>query len=307
MPVSRDDGPKATTGSADRDAGMVLALALFPIILFAFTPVAIRVLVGEFDPLMAGLVRTSGAIVVTLPLALALRFRLPRDRHGWVLLMLSATLTFAAFPVLFALGGQYTSASHAALIMAATPIVTGLGAAVVGRRAPRRTWWLGSAIAFAGEGALVLARGTGGAGSGRLAGDLLILAAVFGSGTGYVAGARLAGRIGVWPATIWSINFAGVAQLPFVALRWPHAQWQALDAAGWAALLHLTFGVTVIALVSWLWALERGGIARVAVLQFAQPVIAVSLAVVLLHEPITPSLLLAATPIVAGVVIARRR
>ncbi|HUZ74311.1 MAG TPA: DMT family transporter [Stellaceae bacterium] len=307
MPVLHDDGLKATTKSADRDAGTVLALALFPITLFAFTPVAIRILVGEFDPLMAGLARTAGAIVVTLPLALALRFRLPRDRQGWILLVLNAALTFTAFPVLFALGAEHTSASHAALIMAATPIVTGISAAVVERHAPRHAWWLGSALAFAGEAALILARGTGAATSGRLMGDLLILAAVFGAGTGYVAGARLGGRIGVWPATFWAINLAGLVQLPFIALRWPHAHWHSLDAAGWAALLHLTFGVTVIALVSWLWALERGGIARVAVLQFAQPVIAVGLAAVLLHEPITPALLLAATPIVAGVVIARRR
>ncbi len=285
----------------------MLVLALVAITIFALTPVTTRVIVREFDPLEAGLVRTAGAILVTLPLALALSFRLPRDRIGWRLLILNAIGTFTVFPVLFALGGQSTSAAHSALIMASTPVITGLVAAIVERRRPRRAWWIGSAIAFAGEAALILMRDPAGTSDVTIAGDLLVLGACCGSGAGYVAGARLSSRIGAWPATFWAINLASIAQLPFIAWRWPEAHWSAIDAAGWASLFQLTYGVTVIALLIWSWALARGGIARVAVLQFAQPIIGLGFAALLLHERITPALLVAALLILVGVIIARRR
>jgi len=306
MAIPREQAPEVGAQTS-RDAALVLAFALFPITLFAFTPVTMRIIVGELDPLFAGLVRTAGAIVVTLPLALALRFKLPRDPTGWRLLLLNAGLTFTVFPVLFALGGQYTSASHAALIMASTPIITGLCVAALERSRPRGTWWLGCAIAFAGEAALILMRDPAHGGGASTVGDLIIFCACIGSGTGYVASARLSLRIGVWPAIFWAVTIASLAQIPLVALRWRYADWSAVDAAGWASLIHLTYGASVIAILAWTWALARGGVARVAVLQFAQPVIGLALAALLLGEQITLPLIVAAGFILAGVVIARRR
>jgi drug/metabolite transporter (DMT)-like permease len=305
MAIPRERAPQADT-TARREAALVLGFALFPITLFALTPVTMQIIVRELDPLFAGLLRTAGAIVVTLPVALALRFRLPQDGVSWRLLLLNAGLTFTLFPVLFALGGQFTSASHAALIMASTPIITGLCVALLERRRPRGSWWLGCAVAFAGEAALILLRDPHRGQAGAL-GDLLVFCACIGSGTGYVASARLSQRIGVWPCIFWSVTLASLIQIPPIALRWSAADWSAVDAAGWAALLHLTYGATVIAILAWTWALAKGGVARVAVLQFAQPVIGVALAALLLGERITPALLVAAAFILTGVVIARRR
>jgi drug/metabolite transporter (DMT)-like permease len=285
----------------------VMAAALVPIMLFALTPVTTRIVVRELDPLLVGMLRTAGAVIVTVPLLLGLRLTPPRDAGGWRLLLLNVVLTFTAFPVLFALGARMTSASHAALIMAATPIITGLTAAAVECTRPRGLWWLGCAVAFAGEVALVLTRNAQGTAATPL-GDLLIFAACIGSGTGYVAGARLIGRMGAIPATLWSITIASLAQIPFIVLLWPPAHaWRAIDAAGWASLIHLTFGATVVALLIWFWALAKGGIARVAVLQFLQPALSLALAAMLLHEQLTPGLLSATFLILAGIVIARRR
>jgi drug/metabolite transporter (DMT)-like permease len=139
-----------------------------------------------------------------------------------------------------------------------------------------------------------------------LAGDLLVLGACAGSAFGYVAGARLAQRVGSWAATFWAINLASLVQAPFILWRWSDADWGHLGPAAWAALLHLTYGVTILALFAWFWALARGGIARVAALQFAQPVIALGLAAALLGERLTLPLALAAAAILAGIAIARR-
>src|SRR6185312_37489 len=144
----REPQSKLSSPLAERERFPVLGLALLPIALFALTPVTTRIIVKELDPLLVGLLRTAGAIVVTLPLALGLRLALPRGGGPWRLLLLNVALTFTAFPVLFALGARLTSASHAALIMAATPIITGLTVAAVERSRPRGLWWIGCAVAF---------------------------------------------------------------------------------------------------------------------------------------------------------------
>jgi hypothetical protein len=62
----------------------------------------------------------------------------------------------------------------------------------------------------------------------------------------------------------------------------------------------------VLANISLVWALSRGGLVRVAPLQFAQPVCALFFASALLNERLTSSLLFVAAAIVFGIVTASR-
>ena len=61
-----------------------------------------------------------------------------------------------------------------------------------------------------------------------------------------------------------------------------------------------------LANVAWLWALARGGIVRIAPLQFAQPILAVLFVALLLKEVFTLRLLLATIVIVTGIIVAHR-
>jgi hypothetical protein len=65
-------------------------------------------------------------------------------------------------------------------------------------------------------------------------------------------------------------------------------------------------GATILACVAWSFALARGGIARVAPLQFAQPVLALIFAAALLGERVSFASILCGITILAGVVIAWR-
>jgi len=61
--------------------------------------------------------------------------------------------------------------------------------------------------------------------------------------------------------------------------------------------------VSIAAYVTWYWALAAGGIARVGLAQFAQPIVTLGLAVIMLREAMT--LPLAAACILAGISLAR--
>jgi drug/metabolite transporter (DMT)-like permease len=63
---------------------------------------------------------------------------------------------------------------------------------------------------------------------------------------------------------------------------------------------------TVLAYAAWYWALNHGSVVRIAPVQFAQPVVSLIFAVVLLSEVITVSVIISTVMILSGIVLASR-
>lgn len=293
-------------GANPSGTGGTLAAASFAVVVWGLTPAATKLAVGEIDALTVGILRTVLAMALGLPLVLALRLPLPKAADDWRLLVISAAGGFVAFPLLFAIGVDLTTTAHAALIMAALPIFTGLFGAAVERRWPGRRWWLGAALALAGEAVLVGAQFRFAGPGASLEGDLLTLASCIAAAAGYVAGSQLSLRIGTWGTTFWGLSLGGVVLLPVLALRFDATSWPTVTAIGWGATAYLALFVTILAYVAWYWALARGGTARVGSVQFAQPVVALVAAVTAMGEVFTPPLALATVAILAGIAIAQR-
>ena len=287
-------------------APAVFAAAMLSVVLFALTSPLTRAITGDIDPLLLGM-RPAAAALVAIPLIVLLRLRGPRSRREWKLLAISAGASFVAFPILFTLGQAQTSATHGALIQAAMPIFTGLAAAVVERRRPGMHWWLGAALAFFGEGLLFAFRGAAAGPEATLRGDLLVLTASALSASSYVAGARLSAAIGALPATLWCVGAGGLVLMPFAAAWIPFEDWSHFGLGDLIAVATLAYGPNLTAFIAWFWALQTGGIQRVAVFQFAVPPLSVLIAVVFLGERLTPVLVVALVLVLAGIALARRR
>lgn len=293
-------------GAIPLQPALIFAAAGLAIILFALVPATTRIAASQLSGLSIGLIRTVGAGFFSLPLLLVRRARLPRKPNQWGLLLLYAFGNFAGFPILFGVGVRHTSGAHAALIMATMPLLIGLIGMLLERRLPRAIWFVGAAIALGGETAL-LEMGNS-AGSASLSGDAIVFVACTLSAVGIVAGARLGAHVSPLAATLWAITLASASLAPWAAMRLltaPHA-YQDLAAATWTALLQITVGAAVVANMLWLWAVARGGLVRIAPVQFAQPVCALFFACALLNEAPTISLVLVAVDIVLGTVIACR-
>lgn len=179
---------------------------------------------------------------------------------------------FIAFPLLFTLGVSLTSANHATMILAILPVLTGAIALAWDRQKPKSSWWLGCALAFGGEVLLIYdpetdsARGT----------------------------------------TFWGVSLFAMLLLPVAPLV---LDFDALAHAGsyaWSGLIYQAIGVTIVAYVLWYWALGTGGIARVGLFQFLQPVSGVILATFILSEQLSLMFLLASAIIMIGVILAFR-
>ena len=295
----------AVSKTRDRVAAPVL-VSLLVMVVWGATPILTRIALDDMQPLVVATLRTIVAGVLAIPLLAHAGQPFPRAGTTRRLLAVSAAAGFVVFPVVYTVGQQRTSGLHGVMILAALPIFTGIYASLVARRRPRRAWFIGSAVALVGEAVLIGGRGSGG-GDATLVGDLIVLAAALAVSAGYVAGALLPPRgVSSAAATYWGVLLGAIVLAPLAAGivaadGLPHA-----DPASWGAVLFLAVVTSIVGYIGWYWALDRGGIQRIATLQFLQPLSGFALAVVVLGDHVTPAIALGGAAIICGVVIAQR-
>ncbi len=285
----------------------VIIAALFAVILWGASPVATKIAVLGLPPLAVAVLRTVIGGLAALPVALAMRTPLPSTAAERSMLALSAFCGFVAFPMLYTIGLKQTSANHASLILAVLPVYTGAIAMALERRWPSALWWVGCLIALAGEALLITSRDSSGTHGASLEGDIIVLVSAFFASTGYVAGARLK-QMG-YPstgATFWGAALMAALLLPVLPFSLGGIDLEHVGGDVWAAVLYQAIAVTIVGYVLWYWALGKGGIARMGLFQFLQPVSGVLLAALLLGEPLTATLLLSSALILGGVFLASR-
>jgi drug/metabolite transporter (DMT)-like permease len=284
------------------------AVGFIAILIWGGSPAATQLAGASIDRINVGMLRTVIAGLILLPIGLLLKLPLPTTREGWIELGVSSISGFIGFTILFSFGLNFTSTTHAALILTAAPIFTGFIGFVIDKSWPAWIWWLGAAVALIGEAILIGYRSPVAVGTATLQGDLIILAAVVFVSIGYVSGGRLASKIGTRSATAWGLSLAAIILLPVLATRMDFNQpiITAASAPSWLALAYLAILVSIVGYVTWYWALDKGGIARIAPVQFLQPLVSLALAVILFSEPITLPILIALVTVLFGVTLTTR-
>jgi len=289
------------------------ALGFGAVVLWGLTPAATELAVRVADPLAVGALRSIIAAPILAVMIAIFRQSLPNGTAGWSLALLAGLGGFVGFPIIFSYGLTATSTAHAALIIAAAPIVTGLIGFATQRNWPRAIWWVGAGISILGVAILIGWQellGLAGDGTASLWGDLLCIAAMTAAAGGYVAGGRLSAQIGGWASMSWSLIISSVLMLPALLIvpADPYAMLVGIATnpeALWP-ILFLSFGGTALGYALWFRALETGGVARIAPIQFAQPLVSLIVAVVALSESLSLDVIIATGLILAGVAIARR-
>ena len=285
-----------------------IVVALLVMVVWGATPVATRLATEELEPLTVGVMRTVLAGLIAVPLIAGMRLPPPATDRGRRLLAVSALAGFVVFPLIYTFGQERTSAMHGGVILAALPVFTGLWAALAERRRPR-TWWLaGCAIALGGEFVVIAFRSGGGGGAAAsLAGDLLVLLAALLVSSGYVAGARLAaaGYRSI-ATTFWGVALGALVVAPIAVVGGALGGSPGGDPTAWAAVLFLAVVTSILGYIGWYWALDRGTVARIAPIQFLQPLSGLLLAALFLDERLTAPLGLGAAAVLLGVGIAQR-
>lgn len=278
-----------------------ILLALAVMVVWGGTPLFSKLAATEIDPLMVGILRTVVAGCLAVPLVFVWRLALPSSARGRVLLAYSGFAAFVAFPLIYTVGQAETSATHGALILATLPVFTSLFGTLVERRRVSWVWVTGCIVALGGEAAIIMWKTAGVSAHSSIVGDVVVLAAALVCSTGYVAGARLLQR--GYPSlstTLWGVAFSSVMLLPLFVWSVARDGLPQAGLAAWASVLILAILTSILGYIAWYWALAKGGISRVAGVQFTQPLFGLALAAVVLSERPSAATAVAAVAILGG-------
>ncbi|WP_232061963.1 DMT family transporter [Variovorax sp. PBS-H4] len=210
--------------------------------------------------------------------------------------------------LLFAEGLQRSTATNGALIMALSPLVSAVLAALMFRETLSLQRLLGVALGFVGVAAVVLSHPGAGL-SLASTGDLMLVAGV----VSFAAGGALVQRLArcMHPLTIsWAIYLVGASMLVVqVVAGSPPLKLEVLFPGWWPWALILFSGVMATALSNLLWnrAIATIGVARTAVFLYWVPVFGVLFAAVLLDERLTVWHLAGFVAVMAGTFLGTRQ
>jgi drug/metabolite transporter (DMT)-like permease len=284
----------------------VFLAALAAVVIWSGGPIATKLAVNELPVWTVAVLRTFLGGVIAFPLVLALGIPLPRERRPLTLLLFSGLSSYVAFPVLFCLGMTQTSGTHGVMILAFLPVLTGFMAHVSEHRLPHGRWWLGCVLAVFGE-LLLLSTANSAPQPASLAGDPLVFASTLFLALGYVTGGHLT-RSG-YPArgaAYWTVVIGSLVFIPCIPFILTGSDLASASGIAWASVLYLAFGVTIAGYILWFWAMARGGISQVALVQFFQPVSGLLIAHILLSEPVSLRLVASGALVIGGIAIANR-
>jgi drug/metabolite transporter (DMT)-like permease len=269
------------------------------VVIFSGSLPATRVAVQSLDPLFLTVVRAAIAAVLAIAYLLATRAVRP-TRRQLILLAIVSLGVVVGFPLLSALALRHVTSAHAMLFIGLLPLSTAGFAVLFGKERPRPAFWL-----FSISGSLLVAGyALSNGGTGSMAGDGAMLAAVVVCGLGYAEGARLSRELGGTAVISWALILALPAMAPLVFLTAP-ASFD-FPVPAWMALCYVSVFSMFVGFLFWYRGLALGGVGRAGQLQVLQPFFGLILAALLLGEPVSWPMVAVTAGVVLCVAGARR-
>ena len=272
---------------------------------------AAKVVTAEVPPFSAAGLR-SVISAAAISLYFFMFYRGERSPGSWrqALLFMGLGLIGVGFNQYFFVAGMSrTSVAHGSLIIALTPALVLVLAAVTGQERITGLKIAGLALALAGI--ACLQTGADRSQGSSLLGDITVLGAASSFATYTVLTKRMAGtvanRVPAAGLAVVTFGFIGSALAFVPGLVWTLPQISAtVSIKAWLALMYMSLGSSVICYSIYYRALESMPASRVSALSYLQPLVAISTAIPLLGEPITKTLVLGGGLILAGVLLAAR-
>ncbi|MGE6760474.1 DMT family transporter [Corallococcus interemptor] len=290
----------SATGAVTPPLGRVYSALALQVLISAGTYLAAKRAMTELSPFTVVLWRflVCGVAFVAL-LVLTPGPKLP-PRHAWPRVVVLGLMGGPVNQTLFFSGLSRSTAAHAALFYALTPLGVYVASLVLGReRASTRTT-AGILTALVGVVVLLLGRGLASA-RGTLEGDLLILAAVVAWVVYTTEGKPLATEHGPLRATAWTMTVATLLQLPLAPfVLEPEAVW-ASSAMAKASIVYVGLMTSVVAYLLWSYALSKVPASRVAIFSNLQPAVTALVAWLFLDEALHWELALGGALVLVGV------
>jgi drug/metabolite transporter (DMT)-like permease len=296
--TTSDDGRRA------RLDGLAVALLVTCCALWGVNQVAAKVALVDLPPLLQAGLRSAGAAVLVVLWARWRGLRL-FERDGTLGAGLLAGSLFAIEFACIFIGLQYTGASRMVVFIYLAPFVVALLMPLVARQERLdAVQGLGLAIAFGG---VVWAFAEGLQGGGSWLGDALgLLAAVLWAGTTVVVRATRLSRALPEKTLLYQLGVSAVILGGGSVLMGESWSPATVSALSWASLAFQTVVVTFASYLMWFWLVRHYPATQVSAFTLLAPLFGLAAGVLLLQEPLTPRLVVAALAVSAGLLLVNR-
>jgi drug/metabolite transporter (DMT)-like permease len=216
---------------------------------------------------------------------------------GLVIIVLNQTF--------YLFGQKLTTAGHAALLFAMTPIFVYLMA--IPHLGEKWSYTKGAGILLAVIGSAVIIFETGFQFDYQmLAGDAIIVVAVVAWAYYSVWGKPLVEKYGAFRITAYSLASGTVLYFPFGLYRLITADMSKVDTYGWLSILYIAIITSVIGYSIWYWLLKHMEASKASVLVNVQPIVAGILGFYLLGETISLPFVVGGIIILIGVTVTQQ-
>jgi drug/metabolite transporter (DMT)-like permease len=303
-PVREPVAPAVASPEAHDTRRTAYATLLVGMVAFGGTWPAGEVAAEHVPPAVIAVTRfVSAAVLLWIWARLSgSRVRRPTRADLPLVFVLGFTVVFA-YNLFFLYGVRHAPATDGSvLVPGLIPIVTTLAAwAAFGERPSRRSG-VGLTVALAGL--VIVAGPAADLGARRAVGDLLFVGAAFAWTAYTLAGRRAIPRFGSVTANVYATSAGALLLVPvsFLDGGWTplfHAPVQALGAIAYLAVIG-----TVLAFVAFYEGVRMIGSARASSFALLVPIFGVASAVLVLHEPLRPSLAVGGAVVLAGLWLA---
>jgi drug/metabolite transporter (DMT)-like permease len=201
-------------------------------------------------------------------------------------------------------GIQRTSASSASIIIAAVPAVVALSAAVFLNEKISLKSGVGIVLSISGVFLLTLfERGSGGSSS-TLTGNLFVFLAVLSAAAYMIIVRKVAPGLTTLQITGWQIIYGTIFFLPFFIKDFANIPWNSISSDSLSALIFLILFATIIAFMSYNFALTKIPASKAALFINGIPVVTVIVSAIVLGERISLIQIMGGLIIISGVTLA---
>lgn len=269
-------------------------------LIFSGSLPATRLAVMDFDPVFLTVARAAIAGILALGLLLVFREKKPA-RNDLASLVVVALGVVVGFPLLTALALEHLTSAHTIVFIGLLPLATAAFGVLRGGERPRPAFWFFSSLGSLLVAGFAFSQGF----SASPVGDLLMLAAIIVCGLGYAEGATLSRRLGGWQVISWALVLSLPIMILLAVANLP-VTFETIGRSAWLGLAYVSLFSMLIGFIFWYRGLAQGGIAAVGQLQLLQTFFGLALAGTLLHERVSPMMIIVAVAVVLCVAGARR-
>ena len=275
--------------------------------LWALNFIVAKFAVRQIPPLMAAGLRTGLAGILILPIYFW--ERKTKGVAAWTkadvpMLMFLGMFGVALNQLFFVLGISRTSVAHAAIMIGITPILVLAIASAIGQESLSAGKLLGMALALAGVVGLQFSPSKGAVTT--VAGDFFIFLASVTFALFTVMGKRVVGNFSSITINTFAYVGGGLFLLPSTLWQSVGFPFRQLSWATWASVLYMAAFPSVLCYLIYYYALTYIPASRVSAFSYLQPLLATLLAIPLLGENPTTSLVAGGCLVLVGVFVAER-